>query len=121
MKKFGLAPQDPTYTALFNACSNSPWPEDGLKRASGLHQLMVEKDHQPNLMTFNAMIKAYAKCGDLRTAFSVVEEAIAAGHRPDGYCYSSLLIACASDRQAGFKHAIEVFVSLAIFTQMSVV
>lgn|SRR6218665_609398 len=108
MKKFGLAPQDPTYTALFNACSNSPWPEDGLKRANDLCQLMREKEHQPNLMTYNAMVKAYAKCGDLRTSFAIVDEAITAGHKPDGACYSALLMACISDKEAGLKHAIEV-------------
>lgn len=109
MKKFGLAPQDPTYTALFNACSNSPWPEDGLKRANDLCQLMHEKEHQPNLMTYNAMVKAYAKCGDLRTSFAIVDEAITAGHKPDGACYSALLMACISDKEAGLKHAIEVW------------
>ena len=108
MKKFGLSPEDPTYTALFNACSNSPWPEDGLQRADNLRRLMTEKGYTPNMMTFNSMIKAYAKCGDVLKAFAVVDEAIAAGHKPRGPCYCFILMACIADKDAGTKLAIEV-------------
>ena len=108
MKKFGLEPQHPTYTALFNACSNSPWPDDGLRRADNLRVLMKEKEHQPNMTTYNAMIKAYARCEDIQTAFALLDEAISAGHRPESQTYSFLLMACVSDKKAGLKHAIEV-------------
>jgi hypothetical protein len=27
----GIEPNDHIYSALFNACANSPWPEDGLR------------------------------------------------------------------------------------------
>lgn len=108
MKKFGLEPEDPTYTALFNACSNSPWKEDGLRRAKHLHELLLEKGYQPNMTTCHAMIKAYGVCGDLQRAFVVMDEMLAAGLRPDAETFSFLLMACISDREAGLKHAIEV-------------
>jgi len=109
MKRFGLEPQDPTYTALFNACSNSPWPADGLSRANNLRQLMAEEEYTPNMMTYNAMIKMYARCGDVQSAFAAADEAVAAGHAPDATTYSCLLMACIADTSAGLKLAIEVW------------
>ena len=108
MQQYGQTPEDPTYTALFNACSNSPWPEDGLRRASELRELMATEDYQPNMMTYNAMIKVYARFGDIKSAFAVVDEALDAGHYPTATTYSCLLMACISDKSAGFKLAIEV-------------
>jgi len=108
MKDYGLKPQDPTYTALFNACSNSPWPADGLSRANKLREKMAEKDYTPNIVTYNAMIKAYARCGDVKSAFAAVDEALAAGHGPDATTYACLLMACIADTSAGLKLAIEV-------------
>jgi len=108
MKKYGLTPEDPTYTALFNACSNSPWPDDGLSRANQLRQLMAEEDYSPNIMTYNAMIKAYGQCGDMKSAFAAVDEALAAGHAPSATTYSCLLMACIADKSDGLKLAIEV-------------
>jgi len=108
MKQHDLSPEDPTYTALFNACSNSPWPADGLSRANDLCQQMTEEDYTPNMMTYNAMIKAYARCGDVKSAFAAADEAVAAGHAPDAATYSSLLMACIADPSAGLKLAIEV-------------
>jgi len=69
---------------------------------------MADKEYQPNLMTYRAMIKAYARGRDLQTAFSLVDEASKAGLRPDAQCYCFLLMACMSDQEAGLKHAIEV-------------
>ena len=109
MKEYDLTPEDPTYTALFNACSNSPWPADGLSRANSLRELMAEKDYTPNIMTYNAMIKAYARCGDVKSAFAAADEALAAGHAPSATTYSCLLMACIADKSAGLKLAIEVW------------
>lgn len=57
MKKRGLKVTAHTYTSLFNACAHSPWPEDGLKRATHLRNLMSEKKYIPNQMNYHAMIK----------------------------------------------------------------
>ncbi|XP_064618279.1 pentatricopeptide repeat-containing protein 1, mitochondrial-like [Liolophura sinensis] len=108
MKKMGVKPKPNTYTALFNACSNSPWPQDGLQRAQNLENLMKEKRHQPNIITYRAMIKAYGVCGDVQAAFRVLDEA-SVHCQPDLKCFSFLLMACCSDREAGFRHAILVW------------
>ncbi len=109
MKKMGLDPEDPTYTALFNACSNSPFKEDGLERSYKLWELMQEKAIAPNAMMFKAMIKAFGKCGDLRMAFEMTDRMIEEGLGLDSEAYCQLLIACISDKHAGLKHAIEVW------------
>jgi pentatricopeptide repeat domain-containing protein 1 len=51
MKKMGIQPKAHAYTALFNACANSPWKQDGLQRADNLYQLMKEKEVEPTLIT----------------------------------------------------------------------
>ena len=66
------------------------------------------KGIEPNALNFWAMAKVYAKWGELSTAFSVIDEAARLGHRIPEDAINQLLIACASDREAGFKHAIEV-------------
>jgi len=108
MKQYELKPQDPTYTALFNACSNSPWPGDALNRISNLRELMANEDYSPNIMTYNAMIKAYGCCGDVKSAFAAADEAVREGHTLGATTFSSLLMACIADKSAGLKLAIEV-------------
>jgi len=60
MKKRGFYPTDSNITALFNACSNSPWPEDGLLRAKKLRQQLNEKNYLLNRQQYHAMIKGKA-------------------------------------------------------------
>ncbi|KAG5870720.1 hypothetical protein JTB14_017053 [Gonioctena quinquepunctata] len=75
MKKRGLTVTGGTYTALFNACANSPWPTtDGLTRARELREIMIEKGYEPNDTNYNAMIKAFGRCGDIPMAFALVDE-----------------------------------------------
>jgi len=108
MVRRGLSPENPTYTALFNACSNSPWPDDGLRRANRLREILAEKDYTPNMFTYNAMIKAYARCGDVKSAFAAADEALDVGHSPTATTYSCLLMACIADKSDGLKLAVEV-------------
>lgn len=108
MKKMGITPKPQTYTALFNACANSPWPHDGLARADNLYRLMQEKGIQPAFITGKAMIKAFARCGDVRQAFFLMDQ-LSQRHRPDAETFSSLLMACVEDRKAGLCHAIQVW------------
>ncbi|XP_046365012.2 pentatricopeptide repeat-containing protein 1, mitochondrial-like [Haliotis rufescens] len=108
MKKMGLQPVDLTYTSLFNACANSPWSEDGLSRADNLRHLMQGKDYEPNQITYQAMIKCYALQGDIQTAFRLMDE-LTATFRPTAETFSFLLMACISDRKAGFKFTLKVW------------
>ncbi|RZC38132.1 PPR 2 domain containing protein [Asbolus verrucosus] len=109
MKKRGLKVTSSTYTALFNACSNSPWPEDGLNRALHLRNIMMEKMYEPNETNYNAMIKAFGRCGDLSTAFSLVDEMESKNLQIKDDTINFVLQACIQDKEAGFRHALLVW------------
>lgn len=57
MKKRGIKTTQATYTSLFNACANSPYKDDALKKATHLHDLMSSKLIEPNIFIYHAMIK----------------------------------------------------------------
>ncbi|XP_060534881.1 pentatricopeptide repeat-containing protein 1, mitochondrial [Cylas formicarius] len=109
MKKRGLQVTGGTYTALFNACANSPWPQDGLTRARRLRDIMIEKQYTPNDTTYHAMIKAFGRCGDLTTAFSLADEMANNGIKLKSETMNFLLQACISDKEAGFRHSLLVW------------
>lgn len=109
MKKRGLKVTGGTYTALFNACSNSPWPADGLLRAEYLRNIMIEKQYEPNDSNYNAMIKAFGRCGDLKTAFSICDEMVHKGFPLKDDTVNFLLQACLSNKEAGYRHALLVW------------
>ncbi|KAL4232114.1 Pentatricopeptide repeat-containing protein 1 [Mactra antiquata] len=102
-----ITADDHVYTCLFNACANSPWPEDGLKYARSLRRAMLYKDRVPSHITYLSMIKAFGFCGDITTAFAIADEA--AMYRIDHCILSNLLCACISDKESGFRHAILVW------------
>lgn len=112
MKKRALTVTAGTYTALFNACANSPWPEDGLARAKHLYEIMQEKGHTPNDTNYNAMIKAFGRCGDLQMAFALVDQMLEAKLPLRDDTINFLLQSCISDKQAGFRHALLVWKKL---------
>lgn len=64
MKQRGCQPAESHYTALFNACANSPWPEDGLQRAITLRQQLKDKNVLLNRAQYHAMIKGNLICLD---------------------------------------------------------
>ena len=109
MKRRALHPTGDTYTCLFHACANSPWSEDGLKRAQHLKELMIEKGFEPNLTNYNAMIKAFGRCGDLPTAFKIVDEMLAKKIKVRVHTLNHLLHACITDKQNGLRHALIVW------------
>lgn len=109
MKQRGLTVTGGTYTALFNACAETPWPHDGLQKANRLRELMAEKGHQPNASTCNAMIKAYGRLKDLPTAFQLVDEMQARKLPVSVETFNFVLQACASDAELGFRHALLVW------------
>ncbi|XP_035908296.1 pentatricopeptide repeat-containing protein 1, mitochondrial-like [Anopheles stephensi] len=109
MKQHGLKVTGGTYTSLFNACATSPFLGDGLGRANGLRELMLEKGYEPNESNYNAMIKAYGRCGDLKTAFQLADEMVARRLNVATDTFNFLLQACISDREYGFRHALLVW------------
>ncbi|XP_035784714.1 pentatricopeptide repeat-containing protein 1, mitochondrial-like [Anopheles albimanus] len=109
MKQHGLKVTGGTYTSLFNACAMSPFLADGLSRANHLREVMLEKGYEPNGSNYNAMIKAYGRCGDLKTAFQLADEMVASGMSIETSTFNFLLQACISDREYGFRHALLVW------------
>ncbi|XP_022912620.2 pentatricopeptide repeat-containing protein 1, mitochondrial [Onthophagus taurus] len=109
MKQRGLNIHPGTYTALFNACANNPWLEDGLTRAKHLREIMIEKGYEPNDTNYNSMIKAFGRCGDLNTAFELVDEMSSKKIPVKEDTINFLLQSCVSDKDAGFRHALLVW------------
>lgn len=109
MKRRALKPTGDTYTCLFEACSNSPWALDGLKNAKHLRDLMIEKGIEPNLTNYNVMIKAFGRCGDLPTAFKIVDEMLSKKIKIRVHTFNHLLQACITDKNNGLRHALVVW------------
>lgn len=109
IKRRGLKIHASAYTGLFNACANSPWLEDGLQRAQHLRDIILETKYEPNDSNYNAMIKAFGRCGDLDTAFALVDEMAQKKLKVDDATINFLLQACISDKDAGFRHALLVW------------
>lgn len=109
MKQRDLVVTGGTYTSLFNACAMSPFLADGLQRANQLRELMKEKDYVPNIQNYNAMVKAYGRCGDILTAFQLVDEMVTKRLPVRVDTMNHLLQACATDTQLGFRHALLVW------------
>ncbi|KAJ8979130.1 hypothetical protein NQ317_017973 [Molorchus minor] len=79
---------------------------DGLTRAKHLYDIIIEKCYNPNDTNYNAMIKAFGRCGDCQMAFTIVDEMVC-GTRWSTINF--LLEACISDKEAGFRHALLVW------------
>ncbi|KAL4715875.1 hypothetical protein ACJJTC_014607 [Scirpophaga incertulas] len=109
MKRRALKPTGDTYTCLFEACVNSPWPKHGLKHAQHLRSLMLEKQIEPNLTNYNAMIKAFGRCEDLVTAFEIVDEMLSKKIKIRVHTFNHLLQACIADKKMGLRHALIVW------------
>ena len=58
--------------------------------------------------TYNALIAAYGKHGQLKMAFQIADEMVEMGLIPNEDTYASLFIACNAEKSSGFKYAIEV-------------
>lgn len=109
MKQRGLKITGGTYTALFNACANSPFPGDALEKANNLRKIMLQNGYVPNETNYNAMIKAFGRCNDINTAFELVDEMKGLKLLLKVDTFNFLLQACISEKEFGFRHALIVW------------
>ncbi|ELU18008.1 hypothetical protein CAPTEDRAFT_111080, partial [Capitella teleta] len=109
MKGMGLKPEDPTYTALFNACANCRNKGLALSKANHLRDLIRAKEHSTNKTTFHSMLKCYALAKDTATVFQIADEMIQSKVTLDYETFSFLLMGCISDKEAGFELALQVW------------
>ncbi|KAI1296555.1 Pentatricopeptide repeat-containing protein 1, mitochondrial [Halotydeus destructor] len=101
-------PTKATVTSLYNCCANSRDVEFGLEKARELREQLHEEGYVYNNIQYHAMIKAFGKLGDMKTAFHLVKEMVQNKHSITSDTYSMLLVGCISDKEAGYTHAVRI-------------
>lgn len=109
MKKRGLRINGQVYAALFSACANSIHPSIALEKAKNLRKILIQDGYNANEIIYNAMIKAFGRCGDIETAFQLVDEMKEKKLRMKIDTMNHLLQVCCSDKEYGFRHALLVW------------
>ncbi|XP_053213151.1 pentatricopeptide repeat-containing protein 1, mitochondrial-like [Panonychus citri] len=108
--KAKLKPTFATITALFNACAECPFKEMGLEKAIWLRKWLYEVANiQLNQSQYHAMIKAFGKLGDLKTAYQCVDEMAEKDIAIDTVTFNHLLVASISQPENGFGEAIKLY------------
>jgi len=109
MKELGFPYLSQVFTSLFDACALCPDKAYGLMKTEKLRRIIEEKGWIMNDRVYKSLLKSYGRCGDIQQVFAVADEMFERGIAIDQDVFKHLLCACISDKQAGFRHAIEVW------------
>ncbi|XP_068614599.1 pentatricopeptide repeat-containing protein 1, mitochondrial-like [Brachionichthys hirsutus] len=109
MKKRGLVATDATYTALFNACAESPSKQAGLQQALKLERELRGKDYALGTITYHALLKMHAINNHLEGCVHTLRDMLQNGHAVTRDTFHYLLMSCLKDKEAGFRLALQVW------------
>ncbi|KAI4832821.1 hypothetical protein KUCAC02_015765 [Chaenocephalus aceratus] len=109
MKKRGLVPNDATYTALFNACAETPYKQMGLQQALNLEQELRRINVPLSTITYHALLKTHAISNNLQACIQTIREMLQNGHVVTQETFHYLLMGCLKDKETGFRLALQVW------------
>lgn len=92
MKKRGLDASDATYTALFNACAETPLREAGLQQALKLEQELRRKNYELSTITYHSLLKVHAVTNHLQACIHTLR--VRVGATPPGVCSLCESLSC---------------------------
>jgi pentatricopeptide repeat protein len=67
MQVEGVKPEPVTFMGVLNACASVGWLEKG----SCVHELIIQRGYESNLLVGSSLVDMYAKCGSIEDAQSV--------------------------------------------------
>jgi hypothetical protein len=106
MKEYELHVSASIYTALFNACANSPKKEEALEKTHLLYDTLQDMGYRMNRIHYECAIKAFGRCGDFPTALKLMDAMTTEGHPFTNRALNALLHGCVENKQLGFRNAL---------------